>query len=143
MKLVVLGAWVAVAAAFAVCEASSGELTTAERVFTTKEGLKYVDIKEGTGATAKPGDTVQVHYTGSLKDGKKFDSSKDRAQPLVVPLGKGMVIKGWDLGVAGMRVGGIRKLIIPYELAYGEDGRPPVIPPRSELTFEVVLLGIK
>jgi FKBP-type peptidyl-prolyl cis-trans isomerase len=112
------------------------------KVVTTKSGLKYEDLEEGLGAEAKSGDRVQVHYTGWLKDGKKFDSSKDRDQPFEFNLGKGEVIKGWDEGVAGMKVGGKRKLIIPSELAYGKRGRPG-IPPDSELTFEVELLDIK
>jgi peptidylprolyl isomerase len=140
--MVLLGTLFAVAALCVAQEATSGEKKE-EKVITTKEGLKYVEIKEGTGATAKAGDTVEVHYTGTFKDGKKFDSSKDRGKPFVFPLGAGRVIKGWDLGVAGMKVGGTRKLIIPYQLAYGEDGRPPVIPPRAELTFVVELLGVK
>jgi len=113
------------------------------KVVTTKSGLKYQELKEGTGNTAKAGDTVEVHYTGWLKDGKKFDSSVDRKQPFSFKLGAGMVIKGWDEGVAGMKEGGKRKLIIPSDLAYGADGRPPVIPKDAELTFEVELLKIK
>jgi peptidylprolyl isomerase len=114
-----------------------------EKVITTKSGLKYVDQQEGTGKEAKAGDTVSVHYTGTLKDGKKFDSSRDRGQPFEFPLGAGRVIKGWDEGVAGMKVGGKRKLIIPPELGYGARGAGGVIPPNAELTFEVELLGIK
>jgi FKBP-type peptidyl-prolyl cis-trans isomerase FkpA len=113
------------------------------KVITTKSGLKYIDEKEGTGAEAKKGDTVDVHYTGWLKDGKKFDSSKDRGRPFTFQLGAGMVIKGWDEGVAGMKVGGQRKLIIPPELGYGARGAGGVIPPNAELTFEVELLKIK
>jgi FKBP-type peptidyl-prolyl cis-trans isomerase len=109
---------------------------------TTKSGLKYQDLKVGEGPEAEKGDLVTVHYTGTLTDGKKFDSSVDRSQPFTFPLGAGKVIKGWDEGVAGMKVGGKRKLIIPYELAYGEDGRPPVIPAKATLIFEVEMLKI-
>lgn len=112
-------------------------------MITTKSGLQYIDEKEGDGAAAKAGDTVEVHYTGWLKDGSKFDSSKDRNRPFAFTLGKRMVILGWDEGVDGMKVGGKRKLIIPYQLAYGESGMPPVIPPKSELTFDVELLKVK
>ena len=104
--------------------------------------LKYEDLKEGDGDEAKKGTKVTVHYTGWLTDNTKFDSSKDRNRPFTFALGAGMVIKGWDEGVQGMKVGGVRKLIIPYQLAYGEAGRPPVIPARAELTFEVELLKI-
>jgi FKBP-type peptidyl-prolyl cis-trans isomerase FkpA len=114
-----------------------------EKVITTKSGLKYVELKEGTGDEAKAGQIVEVHYTGWLKDGTKFDSSKDRNEPFKFPLGAGRVIKGWDEGVAGMKVGGKRKLIIPPELGYGKRGAGNVIPPDAELTFEVELLGIK
>lgn len=114
-----------------------------EKVVTTASGLKYIDTKVGTGAEAKKGDTVEVHYTGWLKDGKKFDSSKDRGQPFSFELGSGQVIKGWDEGVEKMKVGGTRKLIIPPDLAYGKRGAGGVIPPDAELTFEVELLGIK
>ncbi len=108
----------------------------------TDSGLKYTDVKEGTGAEAKKGDTVAVHYTGWLKDGTKFDSSVDRGQPFEFKLGVGRVIKGWDEGVAGMKVGGKRKLTIPADLAYGKRGFPPVIPADAELTFEVELLKV-
>lgn len=113
------------------------------KVITTKSGLKYEELKVGTGQEAKSGDTVEVHYTGTLSDGKKFDSSLDRGKPFSFPLGKGRVIKGWDEGVAGMKVGGKRKLIIPPDLGYGESGAGNVIPPNAELTFEVELLKIK
>lgn len=113
------------------------------KVITTKSGLKYIEEKEGTGEAAKKGDTVAVHYTGKLKDGTKFDSSLDRGQPIVFPLGAGRVIKGWDEGIAGMKVGGKRKLIIPPELGYGERGAGGVIPPNAELHFDVELVQIK
>ena len=112
-----------------------------DKVVTTESGLKYIDQKVGSGQTAKKGDTVEVHYTGWLKDGKKFDSSVDRGRPFSFKLGEGRVIKGWDEGVAGMKVGGKRKLIIPYQLAYGERGRPG-IPPKADLVFEVELLKV-
>ena len=125
-------------------ETSHGQDSKTEpKMVTTKSGLKYVDEKEGTGKEAKAGDTVEVHYTGWLKDGTKFDSSKDRGTPFSFKLGQGRVIKGWDEGVAGMKEGGKRKLIIPYELAYGERGHPPVIPAKAELTFDVELLKVK
>ena len=129
---------------FAVCGlllAGSGRAD--DKVVTTDSGLKYIDLKVGSGAAAKKGDTVEVHYTGWLKDGKKFDSSVDRGEPFSFPLGAGRVIKGWDEGVAGMKVGGKRKLIIPSKLAYGEKGAGRVIPANAELTFEVELLKIK
>lgn len=113
------------------------------KVITTQSGLKYQDLKEGTGGTAKAGDTVEVHYTGWLTNGKKFDSSVDRKEPFVFPLGKGRVIKGWDEGVAGMKEGGKRKLTIPPELGYGKRGAGDDIPPDAELIFEVELLKIK
>ena len=112
-------------------------------VVTTKSGLKYIDTKEGTGDKAQAGDTVEVHYTGKLKDGTKFDSSVDRGQPFSFRLGAGRVIKGWDEGVAGMRVGGKRTLIIPPELGYGKRGAGDKIPPDAELHFDVELLKIK
>ncbi|MGI9103132.1 MAG: FKBP-type peptidyl-prolyl cis-trans isomerase [Terriglobales bacterium] len=108
---------------------------------TTADGLKYWDIKEGTGAAAKAGDKVKVNYTGWLTNGKKFDSSIGRG-PFDFKLGAGEVIKGWDEGVAGMKVGGKRQLHIPASLGYGSRGAGGVIPPNAELIFDVELLGI-
>ena len=112
-------------------------------VVTTKTGLKYIDEKVGDGETAKAGSHVWVHYTGRLKNGNKFDSSVDRNEPFDFRLGAGQVIKGWDEGVAGMKVGGKRKLIIPSELGYGMRGAGNAIPPDAELHFDVELLKIK
>jgi FKBP-type peptidyl-prolyl cis-trans isomerase len=106
-------------------------------------GLQYWDIKEGTGATAASGHTVSVHYTGWLTNGKKFDSSVDRGEPFKFQLGAGQVIKGWDEGVAGMKVGGKRQLRIPPELGYGDRGAGGVIPPNATLIFDVELLGVQ
>ncbi len=108
----------------------------------TESGLQYWDIKGGTGDVAKDGDHVKVHYTGWLTSGKKFDSSVDANQPYEFSLGKGEVIKGWDEGVAGMKVGGKRQLRIPPELAYGEAGHPPQIPQNATLIFDVQLLAV-
>jgi FKBP-type peptidyl-prolyl cis-trans isomerase len=102
--------------------------------------FKSEDLKVGDGAEAKEGATVKVHYTGTLKSGKKFDSSLDRNEPFEFTIGGGGVIKGWDKGVVGMKVGGKRKLTIPYDLAYGDAGKPPDIPPRATLVFEIELL---
>jgi FKBP-type peptidyl-prolyl cis-trans isomerase len=107
------------------------------------EGLKSEDLLVGTGTVATKGQTVEVHYVGTLESGKKFDSSRDREEPFTFTLGAGMVIKGWDLGVAGMRVGGKRRLTIPSDLAYGDRGYPGAIPPRATLVFEVELLAVR
>jgi peptidylprolyl isomerase len=117
--------------------------STAEKVVTLPSGLKYVDLKVGSGESPKPGATVVVHYTGTFQDGTKFDSSRDRGTPLDFPLGQGRVIKGWDEGIATMKPGGRRKLIIPPDLAYGAEGQPPAIPPNATLIFDVELLRIE
>ena len=109
---------------------------------TTDSGLIIEDLVEGEGAVAEAGQYVQVHYTGWLTDGKKFDSSKDRNDPFEFSLGAGMVIRGWDEGVAGMKIGGTRVLIIPPSLGYGARGAGGVIPPNATLKFEVELLGL-
>ncbi len=125
--------------------AAAGSATTAPN-----QGLKMTDVKEGSGAEAVAGKTVVVHYTGWLYDesaadhkGKKFDSSRDRGDPFDFPLGGGRVIKGWDQGVAGMKVGGQRTLVIPPEMGYGERGAGGVIPPNATLVFDVELLDVK
>ena len=111
---------------------------------TTASGLKYQDLVVGNGPMAEEGTPVVVNYTGGLTDGTQFDSSHDPGrQPLPFTIGSGMVIRGWDEGVKGMRVGGKRKLTIPPDLAYGEQGRPPLIPPNSTLVFEVEFLQVK
>ena len=109
----------------------------------TASGLKYTDLQEGTGDEARAGQTVSVHYTGWLTDGKKFDSSLDRREPFQFSLGAGQVIRGWDEGVAGMKVGGKRKLTIPPDLGYGARGAGGVIPPNATLVFEVELLSVR
>ena len=115
----------------------------APKVITTPSGLKYQILKRGKGAMAKIGQTVSVHYTGWLTDGTKFDSSVDRGQPFQFSLGAGQVIKGWDEGVAGMKVGEKRKLTIPPDLGYGSAGAGGVIPPNATLVFDVELLGVQ
>lgn len=105
--------------------------------------LKFEDLAEGEGDAANAGNRVTVHYTGWLEDGSKFDSSLDRNEPFIFPLGEGRVIQGWDLGVQGMKVGGKRKLVIPPHLGYGARGAGGVIPPNATLIFEVELLAVR
>lgn len=115
-----------------------------EKFETTASGLQYRDIVVGTGPSPQPGQTVSVHYRGTLeKTGKQFDSSYDRGQPSDFKFGVGQVIAGWEEGLKTMKVGGKRKLITPAKIAYGATGRPPDIPPNATLVFEVELMGIK
>jgi FKBP-type peptidyl-prolyl cis-trans isomerase FkpA len=117
--------------------------TLLEGEYQTASGLRILDTIEGQGDEAQAGQTVSVHYTGTLaNNGQKFDSSKDRQQPFRFPLGAGRVIKGWDEGVAGMKIGGTRILTVPASLGYGSAGAPPSIPGNATLRFEVELLGI-
>ncbi|PSP18867.1 MAG: peptidylprolyl isomerase [Cyanobacteria bacterium QS_8_64_29] len=114
-----------------------------DAVVTTDSGLKYVDIRQGDGPSPEPGQTVVVHYTGTLSDGTQFDSSRERNNPFSFKLGANQVVPGWEEGVATMRVGGRRELIIPPELGYGESGASSIIPPNATLIFDVELLEIK
>jgi FKBP-type peptidyl-prolyl cis-trans isomerase len=110
---------------------------------TNPSGLRYTDLETGQGEEARPGKTVDVHYTGWLENGTKFDSSLDRGRPFSFRLGGGQVIRGWDEGVAGMKIGGKRRLTIPADLGYGARGAGGVIPPNATLIFEVELLGVR
>jgi peptidylprolyl isomerase len=127
-----------------VAEAAKEEAVAPEgTVVTTSTGLRYVDVKLGTGASPRVGQTVVVHYAGTFTDGRTFDSSRDRGEPLRFKIAVGQVIKGWDEGVLSMKVGGRRKLMIPSNLAYGESGAGGVIPPNTDLEFDVELLGLE
>ena len=116
---------------------------SADKTLTMPSGLRITELEVGSGAEAVAGQTVEVHYRGMLENGKQFDASYDRGKPFTFPLGRGQVIKGWDEGVQGMKVGGKRKLVIPPELGYGSRGAGGVIPPNATLIFEVELLDIK
>ncbi|WP_448570802.1 FKBP-type peptidyl-prolyl cis-trans isomerase [Trichothermofontia sp.] len=117
-------------------------VTADDSIVTLPSGLQYEDLQVGDGPSPQPGDRVTVHYTGTLTDGQKFDSSRDRGRPFQFTIGVGQVIKGWDEGVASMKVGGRRKLMIPADLGYGERGAGGVIPPNATLVFDVELLGV-
>jgi peptidylprolyl isomerase len=124
-------------------QAAEAEIELPENLMATDSGLQYVITEEGTGEKPQPGDVVQVHYTGTLADGTKFDSSLDRGEPIAFSLGMGQVIPGWDEGIALMKVGDKAKLVIPPDLAYGEQGAGGVIPPNATLIFDVELVGIQ
>ncbi len=141
--LICVGVIGAIAFAFSNTPVKEQQLSRTNTTQQPVMELQIEEIKVGEGTEAKAGNTVTVHYTGTFIDGKKFDSSYDRGQPLSFVLGKGMVIQGWDSGVAGMKVGGKRKLTIPPSLGYGEQGVPGAIPPNSTLLFEVELLDVK
>ncbi len=148
MKTLLRGAFAALMLAGAcgfVAPAAAAQ--DADKATTTQSGLKIIDTKVGTGATPKPGQTCVMHYTGWLYEngqkGKKFDSSRDRGQPFPFQIGQGQVIPGWDEGVATMKVGGKRTLIIPPELGYGARGAGGVIPPNATLIFDVELVDVK
>ncbi|MFL5493127.1 MAG: FKBP-type peptidyl-prolyl cis-trans isomerase [Gemmatimonadales bacterium] len=151
MRLLPVSAALALVAVLAACGSrdraarapatQGGDLAADTATMTrTGSGLRYHDVTVGQGAEATPGHQVKVHYTGWLLNGKKFDSSRDRGEPFEFALGAGQVIAGWDEGVAGMKVGGRRKLVIPPDLGYGAGGAPPDIPPGATLVFDVELL---
>jgi len=142
----------AMTAGFVFAQSASGKSAAANTDAPTKvtgagvktdSGLQYWDIRVGNGDVAKEGSHVRVHYTGWLTTGKKFDSSVDAGKPFDFTIGNGEVIKGWEEGVAGMRVGGKRQLRIPPALGYGAEGYPPVIPPNATLIFDIKLLGVQ
>jgi peptidylprolyl isomerase len=146
MRLGSLPRFAALALCLSCAACDSGDEGAVEKsvyVDNRKVILKYIDLVEGKGKEVKTGDTALVHYTGTLRGGKKFDSSRDRGKPFEVTLGVGDVIRGWDEGIPGMKEGGKRKLIIPPELGYGAKGQGRDIPPNSELIFEVEVLKVK
>lgn len=117
--------------------------TAKGEALTTPSGVKYETVKEGTGAVAKAGQRVVVHYVGTLEDGKEFDSSRKRGTPAEFAIGVGAVVKGWDEAVPGMKIGEVRKLTIPPNAGYGAQGQPPSIPPNATLQFEIELVDLK
>ena len=143
-RRILLGALLAMTVLPDDADAQAADLSTAPR---SRTGLGVLDAKEGTGPSPAPGQTAVVHYTGWLledgKRGRKFDSSRDRGQPFEFPVGAGRVIKGWDEGVATMKTGGQRTLIVPPDLGYGARGAGNVIPPNATLVFDVELLGLR
>ena len=144
MRTLVVLTVVSICALLAACAPTPTPISQGgNKVVTTASGLQYEDIVVGTGASPAPGKTVTVHYTGTLTNGTKFDSSRDRGQPFQFVIGVGQVIKGWDEGVMSMKVGGRRKLTIPPQLGYGAQGAGGVIPPNATLIFDVELLDVK
>lgn len=141
LPIFLLGSWIILLIVF-IFNPLSGKAAE-EAMVTSASGLQYVDLVVGSGREAHAGETAVVHYTGTLTDGTKFDSSKDRNAPFSFRLGAGQVIKGWDEGVKGMKIGGIRKLVIPPQLGYGSRGAGSVIPPHATLNFEVELLDLR
>lgn len=141
LPVFIIGSWIILLIIF-VLNPLSGKAAE-EAMMTTPSGLQYVDLAIGSGHEAHAGETAIVHYTGTLTDGKKFDSSKDRNSPFSFRLGAGQVIKGWDEGVEGMKIGGIRKLVIPPQLGYGSRGAGAAVPPNATLIFEVELLDLR
>lgn len=144
-EIILLGLLVAALAIYGITrfrQQKQNQFALGENMITTESGLQYEDLVSGKGAEAQPGDEVEVHYTGWLQDGTKFDSSVDRDQSFEFTLGADQVIPGWDEGVAGMRVGGVRQLVVPPELGYGSQGAGTIIPPNATLIFEVKLLAV-
>lgn len=140
-KLIVILLIVAIAASAAVYVIANRGSQAGNEI-TTASGLKYVDLKVGDGVSPRAGQTVKVHYIGSLASGKEFENSYTQGKPVDFSIGVGRVIKGWDEGLMTMKVGGKRRLIIPPNLGYGATGNPPTIPPNATLTFEIELLGV-
>ena len=141
LPVFLVGCWIILLIMF-VLKPLSGK-AAGEAMVTTGSGLQYVDLVAGSGREAHAGETAIVHYTGKLTNGTKFDSSQDRNEPFSFRLGAGHVIKGWDEGVEGMKIGGIRKLVIPPQLGYGSRGAGSAIPPNATLIFEVELLDLR